>query len=341
MTLYVRSASLINYVNLAQEAGLDPLAMVVEAGLPVDALDNPDMKIPGVQVRALLEASARRSGWQDFGLRLAETRQFWVLGPLALAVREEVTLRPALAVLIRHIRLHNESMHLWLEEDDRAVTLHMDSITGGLTRQSLELSMGMMVRFFKRALPQGWQPLSVCLTHNAPADLQVAHRVLGRRLEYGALFNGIVFSGKDMELPMATHTRLDEYTRRYVDSIIAGSSQSLTAQVRQLALVLMPSGQCSLSSIARHMGVDPRTIDRRLSREGTGYGNLLNEIRLELVKQHMHGRTRKQTEIASLLGFSGPTVFSRWFRKQFGCTPLEWKNSDESSGVKTSSASSR
>ena len=31
MTLHVRSASLINYVNLAQEAGLDPLAMVIEA----------------------------------------------------------------------------------------------------------------------------------------------------------------------------------------------------------------------------------------------------------------------------------------------------------------------
>lgn len=339
MTFHVRSASLINYVNLAQEAGLDPLAMVIEAGLPVDALDNPDMKIPGVRVRALLEASARRSGWRDFGLRLAETRQFWVLGPLALAVREQATLRPALAVLIRHIRLHNEAIHLWLEEDDHAVALHMDSPAAGMPRQALELSMGTMVRFFKRALPQGWQPLRVCLTHNAPADLQVAHRVLGRRLEYGALFNGIVFSHQDMDLPMVTHTRLDEDTRRYVHSIITGSSQSVTAQVRQLALALLPSGQCSLASIAQHMGVDPRTIDRRLSREGASYGNVLHEIRMGLVRQLMESPARKQVEVASLLGFSGPAVFSRWFRKEFGCTPGEWRNSNQGGSAKRSSAS--
>lgn len=329
MTLHVRSASLINYVNLAQEAGLDPLAMVIEAGLPVDALDNPDLKIPGIQVRALLEASARRSGWQDFGLRLAETRQFWMLGTLALAVREQATLRPALAVLIRHIRLHNEAIHLWLEEDDHTVALHMDSTSAGPPRQALELSMGVMVRFFRRALPPDWQPLRVCLTHSAPADLQVAHRVLGQRLDYGALFNGIVFSRQDMDLPMATHTRLDEDTRRYVHSIITGSSRSVTDQVKQLALALLPSGQCSLASIAQHMGLDPRTIDRRLAREGRSYGDVLNDTRMGLARQLMRGPARKQVEMAALLGFSASAVFSRWFRKQFGCTPMEWKNSGD------------
>lgn len=332
MTLHVRSASLINYVYLAQEAGLDPLALTREAGLPVDALDNPDLKIPGAQVRTLLEMSARRSGWQDFGLRLAETRQFWMLGPLALAVREQATLRPALAVLIRHIRLHNEAIHLWLEEDADTVSLHMEATAPGPPRQALELSMGVMVRFLRRALPPDWQPLRVCLTHQAPADLQVAHRVLGQRLDYGAMFNGVVFSRQDMDLPMATHTRLDEDTRRYVHSIITGSARSVTEQVRQLAIALLPSGQCSLAAIAQHMGLDTRTIDRRLAREGTRYGRLLQDIRVGLVGQLMAGPPRKQVEIAELLGFAAPAVFSRWFRKQFGCTPVAWKQTGPGAG---------
>lgn len=330
MTLYVRSASLINYVNLAQQAGLDPQAMVVAAGLPLDALDNPDMKIPGVQVRALLEASAQKSGWQDFGLRLAETRQFWVLGPLALAVRAQQTLRGALEVLIRHIRLHNESLHLWQQEDERSVTLHLDYLTGVAGRQALELSMGMMVRFFNRALPKPWMPLRVCLMHPAPADRQVAHRVLGRRIDYGALFNGIVFSRQDMDLPLATHTQLDELTRRYVDAIMASTSQSITAQVRQLAVALLPSGQCSLSAVAQHIGVDPRTIDRRLRREGSSYGELLNRIRAERAQQYLQGQRLTQAEMAALLGFSGATVFSRWFKQQFHCTPREWLSAHRS-----------
>lgn len=324
MALLVRSASLINFSNLAREAGLDPQAMVMEAGLPLEALDDPDIKIPSLQVRELLEASARRSGWQDFGLRLAETRQFWVLGPVALAVREQMKLRSTLAVLIRHIRLHNESLHLWLEEDITTVTLHIEPAGGGETRQSLELTMGMMMRFFRRALPQGWHPLNVCLTHTPPANLQTVHRILGHRVEYDSLFNGIVFSSRDMDFSMATHAQLDEYTRTYVHSIISGSSQSTTTQVRQLALALMPSGQCSLARIAKHIGADPRTIDRRLAREGTNYSTLLNQIRRDSVQQLMSGRSRKQEDVASVLGFSGSTVFSRWFRLQFGCTPATW-----------------
>ena len=327
MTLHVRSASLINYANLAREAGLDPLAMLAEAGLQPEVLDNPGIRIPGVRVRALLEASARRSGWQDFGLRLAETRQFWVLGPLALAVREQATLGPALTLLVRHIRLHNESLHLWLQEEGASVMLHLD-YTGGVTRQSLELSMGMVMRFLYRALPAGWQPLNVCLTHSPPADLRVAHRVLGRRVEYGALANGIVFRKSDMELPMATQARLDAYTRQYVQSLMSSTTTSTTALVRRLALILLPAGQCTLPRIASHMGVDARTVDRRLAREGTQYGALMDQIRSELVRQYLVGRPRKQAEIATLLGFSGATVFSRWFRRQFGCTPLEWVRSN-------------
>lgn len=325
MTPLVRSASLINYASLARQAGLDPLAMLAEVGLPAQALEEADLWIPSLKVRALVDASARRSGWEDFGLRLAETRQFWVLGPLALAIREQATLRSMLEMLAQHIRLHNASLAFWLEEDVQTTTLHMELTGGGEYRQSAELSLATLFRLFRHALPQDWRPVAVCFIHGAPSDTGTARRVFGPRVQFEAPFNGIVFKASDMALPMATHTRLDEFTRQYLRWLTQQQGGSAVGQVRQLTLALLASGQCQLSMLARHLQVQERTLHRRLQKEGMRYSDLLNQTRRELVERYLSGSARKQSELASLLGFTGPTVFSRWFRQQYGVTPAQWR----------------
>jgi AraC-like DNA-binding protein len=326
MAPLVRSASLINYASLARQAGLDPLDMLAEVGLPAQALQEADLWISSLKVRALVDASARRSGWEDFGLRLAESRQFWVLGPLALAIREQATLRPMLEVLSRHIHLHNASLTFWLEEDVHTTSLHMELTGGGEYRQSTELSLATLFRLFRHALPEDWQPVAVCFSHGAPSNTHTAKRVFGPRLQFDAPFNGIVFKASDMDLPMATHTRLDEFTRQYLRWLTQAQGGSAAWQVRQLTLALLASGQCQLSMMARHLQVDERTLHRRLHKEGVRYSDLLNQTRRELVERYLSGAVRKQSELAQMLGFSGPTVFSRWFRHQYGLTPAQWRS---------------
>ena len=325
MTPLVRSASLINYASLARQAGLDPLAMLAEAGLPAQALEEADLWIPSLKVRALVDASARRSGWEDFGLRLAETRQFWVVGPLALAIREQATLRPMLEVLSRHISLHNASLAFWLEDDGKNTSLHMELTGGGEYRQSAELSLATLFRLIRHALPEGWQPVAVCFSHGAPADGSTALRVFGPRLQFDAPFSGIVFQTSDMDLPLATHTRLDEFTRQYLRWLTQTQGGSAAWQVRQLTLALIASGQCKLSMMARHLQMQERTLHRRLQKEGVRYSDLLNQTRRELAERYLSSAARKQSELAQMLGFTGTTVFSRWFRQQYGVTPAQWR----------------
>ena len=44
----IRSASLTNYAEVARAVGLDPFAQLRAAGLDVQCLNNPDLKIPDV-----------------------------------------------------------------------------------------------------------------------------------------------------------------------------------------------------------------------------------------------------------------------------------------------------
>lgn len=326
MTPLVRSAALTNYASLARAAGLDPVRMLREVGLKPSCLDTPDLKISGQAVGWLLENSAQQSGWSDFGLRLAESRAFAVTGPLALLAREQATLRDAIGVQVRYMHLHNESLHMWLEEDGRIASVRLEYMgRKDPARQSMELSIAMVYRSFKQALPEAWHARNVCFMHAAPADMRTAKRVFANRVEYGASFNGIVCAAADLESPLAAYAQLERYAQQYVESISTGTSRSSAEKVRHLTLTLLPFGHCTLVQIARYLGVDERTVRRRLVNEGTSYNELLNQTRRELAQRYLSGVPRKHVEIALLLGFNGASAFSRWFRQQFGCSASAWQ----------------
>jgi len=67
----VRSASLVDYPEIAQSVGLDPYKMLERVGLSRSCLRNPDLRISADAVAELLEASASAARVDDFALRLA------------------------------------------------------------------------------------------------------------------------------------------------------------------------------------------------------------------------------------------------------------------------------
>ena len=84
----IRSASLTGFAALARLVGLDPQRLIAEVGLPAGCLQTPEMMIRARAVGQLLELAASASGAEDFGLRLAETRELSKLGAVALVARE-------------------------------------------------------------------------------------------------------------------------------------------------------------------------------------------------------------------------------------------------------------
>lgn len=101
------------------------------------------------------------------------------------------------------------------------------------------------------------------------------------------------------------------------------------ARVRELIEVLLPTGHCSIVQVARSLGVDRRTVQRRLAGSGQTFSSLLNAVRAELAERLVPNPRRSLTEIAEALGFSEPSAFSRWFRGQFGCSPTEWRSQSQ------------
>lgn len=324
----IRSASLTNFADVARQAGLDPARLLSEFGLPQQCLRDPELKVPLDTVRQLLETSAERAGFHALGLMMAESRWLSNLGPVGLLVREQPTVRLAIDALVRNSRHLNEALFLTLEETGNVVVLREELIVGhgGPVRQSTELAIGVVFRLLSTLLGPGWRPLRVCFAHDAPADRSVHERVFGRKVEFGHAFNGIVFSRGDLESPNpAADPEMARYARKLLERSVADAdaAQDMSAQVRALVVTLLGTGCCTIELVAQHLGVDRRTIHRQLASEGSTYSDIVDDVRGELAVRYPKNRNRTLAEVSSLLGFSAPSGFSRWYRRKFGGTASE------------------
>jgi len=320
MPALVRSASLTHFVETAAACGLDGRALVAEVGLPLRALDDPDLKIPASQVGRLLELAAERAQEPAIGLRLAESRRLSNLGPLGLLVRDEPTLRRALEALVRHIHLHNEALTLQLEPSSNLVVIRQELVGEGgqPLRQAIELALGVAFRVLGLFMGAQWRPRLVCFSHRAPPSLAVHHRIFGSAVEFGHGFNGIVCNAADLDAP---NPGADPVMARYAQRLLGqslGAQSRFSDRVRQLVVLLLPRGHCRVEVVAQHLGIDRRTVARRLADEGTSFSALVDELQRDLAARYVAEGARPLAEVAALLGFAAPSAFSRWHRQQFG-----------------------
>ena len=81
-----RSAGLTGFVELTRAAGLDPYALAKAAGVPREALTDPDLRVSSPAMSRLIESAANASGLDDFGLRMVEKRRLSAMGAMGLAL---------------------------------------------------------------------------------------------------------------------------------------------------------------------------------------------------------------------------------------------------------------
>ena len=97
----------------------------------------------------------------------------------------------------------------------------------------------------------------------------------------------------------------------------------MSGQVRELVVMLLGSGSCTIDRVAQHLGIDRRTIHRRLVSEGQTFSAIVDTVRRELAERYMKDRNRSLVDVSSLLGFAAPSGFSRWYRRHFDSKPSE------------------
>jgi AraC-like DNA-binding protein len=105
----------------------------------------------------------------------------------------------------------------------------------------------------------------------------------------------------------------------------ARDALSMRARIENALLELLPSGRTQIDDVARELAVSRRSLQRRLSEEGTTWLDVLNSARMRLAQHYLKTTKLNAAEVSFLLGFEDPNSFFRAFRRWTDATPEAWR----------------
>lgn len=316
----IRSACLTGFTDLAQSAGLDPFAMLRQAGLPRRCLDDNETLVGMEAICRLLNDCALAADMEAFGLKLASGRHIWELGPVSLVIKQERTALAAVKTLLSYNRVLSDALLGQVDAKDDYVIIREELMLEKSvpTRQAMELTVGVMFQVIRDLLGPRWKPRLVCFTHRPPNDLRFHQSFLGKDIEFNSVFNGIVCAASDMTLELTpTQLGLASFARSFLDTALNQRKPTRRETVRHLIAALLGNGRCTADKVAQHLGVSRQTLHRQLSREGEQFKSVLDSVRRDMALKLCNDSDHTLEDAASMLGFSSASAFAHWFRANF------------------------
>jgi AraC-like DNA-binding protein len=139
----------------------------------------------------------------------------------------------------------------------------------------------------------------------------------------------LVLSCEDAQLPLMTKSpQMWLQIEPMLEARLAAlkPSDTMSARVQHELGQVLPAGNVSSHIIAKRLAVSQRTLQRRLTDEGTNFQRVLKGLRTELAKDYLKSTDLNLSEIALLLGFQDTNSFFRAFRSWTDETPNQYRS---------------
>ena len=331
---YVTHAKLLRgFHALVAELGGDPDALLAAAGITGEAIAAPLAMIPVRALGELLEDSAAVLGCPDLGMRLAERHDMRpLLGPLERMFDTAPTIGDALRGCMDHMSAFNSGLVMELGDEPTTGRQLLDfRLLDGLALfpQMIELLL-LLTHNSVIWLSAGFaQSRTVWLSHLAISPPVAYARRFNAVIEFGQEYDGLLFGERDLAARVSDQGPEPYVSARQVLSRHFPSRRNeVDMQVRQAVFrVLTRSGDCTRQNVARVLGFQERTLNRHLSKRGTSFEAIRDEVRRDLAFRYLARVDLPLTEVAGRLGYSELAVLSRCCQRWFGTSPRRLRQS--------------
>lgn len=101
--------------------------------------------------------------------------------------------------------------------------------------------------------------------------------------------------------------------------------QHLSRYVAGLVDHLLGNTEVTIHQVAAHLAVRPRTLQRKLAREGVRFSSIVGDVRRRRAARLLRETDLPVTSVAGLVGYVDPTSFHRAFVGWYGITPLAYR----------------
>lgn len=319
--------------DLLEREGVDRRMLLSRARIRAESFDRPDGLLRQSQVERLVALAVELTGRSDLGLELGHTLTLSSHSIVGFGVLSSPDMERAIQFLARYFRLVMPSFRMVYTRHrdgvENLVTptvgmsrlclgLHLEAIAAAAYREIREISGGV--------LPEYHIQLSIPEPPHAARYRQFkgvrwsfdADRSPGVRVRFG-----VDLSRYPLDMADTNALRMAEDRCR---SLIRNVTQSRRfSDWVTMMLTEASDGLPTRNDLAAALNLSPRTLDRYLKREGTGFREIAVRTQHALACRRLLEGRQSITEIAYSLGFTDAANFTRAFRAHAGCSPREFR----------------
>ena len=323
----IRATCLLQFRELVTELGADPAAVLTSAGLRPDDAGRADRFISLRAAVAAAEEAAAATATPDFGRRLAARRGIETIDVLGQAARTAPTLEAALTIFSTYIATHSPGLHVQLNRthgDGPFFEFGLNLDPPPLQCQAVEIGLGAVLQILRAILGPAYTPSAVHLPHSALTPPAEYIRYFGCTTRFAQPTAGFVFRTADLARSLRRADRPDHVAP--LSALTAGSGPSLSRTVADIARTLLPTGALTIGAAADHLGLHPRTLQRRLAVEDTTFADVVDKVRRDCARRYLRDTDVSLDELTRLLGYSEQSVLTRSCRRWFATTPTTYRS---------------
>lgn len=319
----VRSAILGGAAELIRTHRARPAQIARRAGLPVAALSDPDLLVPGTAVLRFFEAAAAACGLRTWGLSMAKgARLATMIGPLWILLRNARTVGQLCDELADNFDLYTNAAVVSVERVKSGALLSWTTTTAQHESelQMAEFAMSIFASELRGHLNRGWMPAAVLFRHAKPAGSLAMHQAaFGSDLRFNQDRNALLLDAATLEAPIKSRGSAARALASRVVRLEEGHRQRHSARdVEAVVRSLIPYAPCTVGEVSRALDLASRTLQLRLKEEGTSFSQIHDAVRADLASKYLRYSDLSAAQIAEILGYATPTSFSRSFRRWNG-----------------------
>lgn len=165
-------------------------------------------------------------------------------------------------------------------------------------------------------------------TERNPSDVAKTKfdKYFGSPIHYKAVHTELEISNKlmDEKLPGANPELAKAYDEASLEQLVDLQKSNLTAKVESYIISDLIGCSASKEYVASLMHMSPRTLQKKLQKEGTSFKEILEGVRRRLAITLLRDESKTVGEVAVLLGYSNTANFSRAFKKWTGSYPANY-----------------
>lgn len=322
------------YLRYADDSGISTSSALDAAGVSANVLNKESERITGEQFQKIIKSLIEQSKDPLLGLKSGSYVQPGSYSALGYITMSCSTLSEAIDRIIPYEKLVGDMGVTTIEsENDKILITWSCAYTDKTVRKHMiDNVLTSWYNYAKWLSNRDEGPAEVRLEYEAPdKSVIIAYE---EAFNCKVLFNQprscLVINKEYMDTPLrqpdqSLRKTLEEHASSQI-SVLSDDSSRLSTRVKNAIRAQLKQGVSRKDMVAEQMGLNARTLQRKLQQESASYQQILDEVRQELAEDYLINSQLPLQDIAVRLGFTEARSFHRSFKTWTGRTPGDFRS---------------